>query len=482
MVFVKTAAAETHVVRVANGNVDDLIVALDQASSRPPSDDTIIVINGTYLISTDQPLPAVERRVTIRGGHSSATLEPAQVDGGLRIDIQEGASLSLQNVEISGFQPGPLLSNRGELSLNRVQFSDNKTEIFCFRFGCSNTGSLIFNEAGGVVRMDRVSIIDSCTINDSSNWYRDDGCVLNNRGDAEITNSQIYFSGSFYEVPFRNGGSLRLSNLSVYSRNWHADRPLISTDSGHAEITNSVIAGYNADWCQNTVSLGNNLVESPACVFDSENDLTGTQADLIWIPVEGQWNPGGQEILTHALVPQASSFAVDSASAEACASGSLLSAQRINLDGDGDGIVGCDRGAVERIPSTLDKGGINGLYFNPDSDGHYVYIADTTHNTMVMWTTFDDRGDQAWIFGIGPHVGPTGSFHADAYINVNGKVRLDGTLIPAESVPWGTLEVRMDSCQRGRLIFDSDLPGFGSGQFAFHRLAIVDQTGCVEIR
>jgi hypothetical protein len=262
---------------------------------------------------------------------------------------------------------------------------------------------------------------------------------------------------------------------------------LFSDSVGQTEIGNSIVSGFDADWCGDVESLGHNLVDNPDCTFNSDGDIVGQPADMLFVPVEADWNPGGREVLRHALVPLAESRAIDSGGPYACSSGGLVSQLRNPDDGDGDGISACDRGAVERIPSTVDKGGINGLYFNPDADGHYVYIAETTHNTMVMWTTFDSRGKQAWIFGIGDEVTPSGGLvgfllPTDAYINLNGKVRLDGTLKPAESLPWGTITVRMTSCNQGRLIYESNRPGFGSGQFEFERLAFINQVGCVEGR
>lgn len=477
-----TLLAQTHTVQVPNGNVSALITALEQAAARPATEPTVIIINGTYVLQSGQNLPAIESDVTIRGGVSGSILSAGVGGIGTLFLVERNATLRLAKLEISGFElDGALIDNSGLLDLERVQFSHNQGVYFCLRFGCRGGGPIVWNREDGSLRLERVSIVDSGT--PSGSTFPFFGSVLRNDGEAEIANLQLYLSTPAYRNLISNPGSLRLSNTSIFMRDGGPGGQSLFTDApGQAEIENSIIAGFDAEWCDDVDSLGYNLVDHPDCAFNSEGDLVGQTPDLIWAPVEADWNPGGREILTHALVPLAESVAVDSGSLESCGAGGLVSGQRIPSDGDGDGVQGCDRGAIERVPSTVDKGGINGLYFNPDADGHYLYISETTYPTMVMWTTFDSEGKQAWIFGIGNRVSPTGRLVADAYINLNGKVRLDGTLKPAESIPWGTMEVRMTSCDRGRLTYQSDLPGFGSGVFEFQRLAFVDQIGCVDER
>jgi hypothetical protein len=255
---------------------------------------------------------------------------------------------------------------------------------------------------------------------------------------------------------------------------------LFGEGDGTTTMANSIVSGYSGEFCDQVQSLGHNLVDDSACTFSAAGDITGQPARLIWAPAQVNWNPQGREVLTRVLEPLADSPAVDSGRASDCAAGSLLDSQRNVMDGDGDGATACDRGAVERVPSTLREGGVNGLYYNPAADGHYVYIAETTHNTMVMWTTFDASGRQAWIFGIGKDIRQSGRIVTDAYINLNGSVSLDGDIEAAEAEHWGTLEVRVSSCNQGRVIFSSDVPGFGSGEFQIRRLAYVEQAECVE--
>lgn len=129
--------------------------------------------------------------------------------------------------------------------------------------------------------------------------------------------------------------------------------------------------------------------------------------------------------------------------------------------------------------SALLDGGINGFYYNPAADGHYVYILETDFTTLVTWNTFDAEGNQAWIFGTGKLENGK-AVVADAYVNRSDGYSTNGALEGLEVVHWGTLEVEMDSCWNGLVTYSSELPEFGNGQFPIRRLAFAKQIGCFE--
>lgn len=128
---------------------------------------------------------------------------------------------------------------------------------------------------------------------------------------------------------------------------------------------------------------------------------------------------------------------------------------------------------------SLPEGGINGLYYNPAADGHFLYVLETDFTTLVVWTTFDADGKQAWMYGTGElQNGKT--VVADTYITRNGRVTLDGEFEAAQEEHWGQLEVDLTSCLKGTVSYQSDLPEFGSGEFPIVRLAFAKQIGCVD--
>ena len=114
-----------------------------------------------------------------------------------------------------------------------------------------------------------------------------------------------------------------------------------------------------------------------------------------------------------------------------------------------------------------------------EADGHYLYVLETDFTTLVVWTTFDADGNQAWVYGTGELIDGR-SVIADTYINRNGGYSIDGEIVESESERWGRLEVDMTSCTAGLVAFYSDLPKFGRGQFPIERLAYVKQLGCVD--
>ena len=470
--------AQNQTISVPNGDVSALISALAEAGAAPANLRTEIIIRGTYRLQYGQNLPPIHSEVSIRGSGPGATLTVREGGVGTLFAVRDRATLELSNLEITGFElDGALIDNSGTLELERVQFSQNFGSQFCFRFGCRGGGPIIWNQETGILRLNRVSIVDSGTT--SSFTFPFFGSVISNAGQAEITNSQLFLSEPAYNNVISNQGSIHLRSSSLFIRDDRGQTALFGGD-GAVELENTIIAGFDAQWCDGAVSLGHNLVDNRHCALDGPNDLVAKDPELIWAPVEADWNPSKRQILTHALMPLPDSLAVDSSGIEFCSGEGLVTSQRFSLDGDGDGIRGCDRGAVERVPSTVDMGGVNGLYFNPDADGHYLYIAETTFPVIVMWTTFDASGDPAWVFGIADRVRSNGRIVADAFINRNGRVRMDGKVLPAESEPWGTMDIRMTSCNSGRLSYQSDQPGFGTGVFEFERLAEVDQVGCVD--
>jgi hypothetical protein len=152
-----------------------------------------------------------------------------------------------------------------------------------------------------------------------------------------------------------------------------------------------------------------------------------------------------------------------------------------NWGGFGHPIVAERSIVVTEAPpaEALLDGGINGFYYNPDADGHYVYILETDFTTLLTWNTFDADGNQAWIFGTGKLENGK-AVVANAYVNHSDGYSTDGRLEGLEVVHWGTLEVEMQSCWDGTVTYQSELPGFGSGQFPIRRLAFAKQIGCDE--
>lgn len=129
----------------------------------------------------------------------------------------------------------------------------------------------------------------------------------------------------------------------------------------------------------------------------------------------------------------------------------------------------------------LPEGGINGLWYDPDANGHYVNILHFDFGTLIIWNTFDPDGNPAWIYAVG-QLSEDGATvpETPAWINVGGRVSLDGEFDRASAERWGTVSVEMQDCHSGVFRFNSERSDFGSGELPLKRLARVKQVGCAD--
>jgi hypothetical protein len=476
---------------VAEGDVASLADAIRIANSRSPDQLTIIKTSGDFQFTGSTLLPNITRNMAIRGPATfngipdPETPLPLAEEGpgpSQLIHVDPGASLRLDNVELAGFSlrknAGGLIENEGALHVKQVQLSDLGTQQACLKWGCSPAMPAITNRSSGILHLDQVSFVHS-GVDALHLSFR--GGVLKNDGQAIMTSVQLYITDPPYGSPISNSGDLKIHNSSFVFAGSEVggqnSSSLLFTDvDGKTEFLNSIVVGFNDDVCRDARSRGYNLHDSAECEWSSPGDLVGQPAGLLWRPVEANWDWAEGQILTHALVPMAASVAVDSANSDWCYSPDLLDRVR-TLDGNGDGLGSCDRGAVEAQLIGLAEGGINGLYYNPEADGHYFYILQTDFTTLVVWTTFDRDGNQAWVYGTGELVNGR-SLIADTYINRNGGYSMSGMITPSEADQWGTIEVELTSCAEGLVNFYSDQPEFGNGRFPIERLAYVKQLGC----
>lgn len=472
------------VIDVPKGNVTALKAEIAAANELAETHETTLILSGDYRFGPDDVLPDIVATLGLRGaarllgGGTSGVSYSGDGKGPSKLFIiRPGGFLRLDNIEIGDFslnhEGEGLIVNRGTLHLEEVQIRNVNTVHFCVKW-CTPSMTAIVNESGGEARFYRVSLINvGIAAND---WVALVGFLLN-RGDALITNSQLYLDNPDSRTSIRNDGTMQVHSSSFLYR----DRgevsapPLFGGDNpGDLQVLNSLVAGFDGESCRFAHSVGYNLHDSPDCGWASKGDLVGIPAGVIWQPVNAHWlfSRDQNRILKNAIVPMAASPAVDSANDDWCVSASLLRDGRIRGEG-------CDRGAVETRKILLGEGGINGLFFNPDADGHYLQILQTDFLVLVVWNTFDLDGNHVWVYGTGELIDGR-SVIAETYIN-NDVLVLPGQSAPdAETTYWGTLEVELTSCQSGHVSFNSVDPAFGSGQFPIERLASVKQLGCVD--
>jgi hypothetical protein len=462
-----------HALETVTVHVDDfarLTEAISEANQRPTDILTRIHVSGTIDVpgADEVGFPPIRSRIQLVGGTYR------EIDGGpwLLFRIEATGIVGVRDarfVDWSHANFGPVLfENHGTLVLRGVTLTSVVGGSVCGRGCIPNSSAIIHNAASGHLTLDDVRIVDSGISNPYSVRNPDNG-ILFNQGTAIVLRTQVYLSHNQWEEPITNAGFMRMRNSSLLVRN-PVDLPtlplLIAAENARTEFVNSVFDGFAVDGCQAVHSLGHNTTSAHDCAWSAPGDRTGVSSGLIWrrrSTLSSEYN----------LVPSAASSIVDSADADWCPDGYTF------WDGNNDGVVECDRGAWELVPTSLAEGGINGFYYNPDEDGHYVYIQQTDFTTLVMWNTFDTEGNQAWIYGTGK-LESGRSVITKAYINRTGGLTPEGLITDVEAEPWGELQVDMESCTTGLVDYRSLLPEFGSGQFPIERLAYVKQLGCVD--
>ncbi|MEM7707843.1 MAG: M14 family zinc carboxypeptidase [Pseudomonadota bacterium] len=116
---------------------------------------------------------------------------------------------------------------------------------------------------------------------------------------------------------------------------------------------------------------------------------------------------------------------------------------------------------------------ISGSWFNAQRSGEgFVVEALSDTRALVYWFTYDQNGNQAWIFSDGVLDGSTLTVN-EALISSGG--RFGENFDPAEVVfdPWGSLTFDF-GCTSASVSYDSELEGFGSGSITLERLTVLD--------
>ncbi len=435
-------------------------------------------------------------------------------------------SLLMIGTQNSREEISPFIWNKGELRLNRIQFIEQsgegeaiknnpvaialglqetsftkKTSVDDFssntqtqsigspKFIITYINPLILNE--GHLLFDSVAV---------SNFLPLSSHTVYNYGTATIQNSYLEEQaknkrGSNFPVVIKAfSGELAIDYTTfAYSG---SDDPWIdanitfleSMDNNLIKVSNSVFqkrhvvtpihktVSLNCGG-EGVVSLGYNISDDDSCSFTATSDLENTNSMLKKIV-----NKNSELISVPYFGLTTSSPAVDSASQiKECGSSILRSffLPRKVFDGNHDGEIRCDRGWPEFAQTALSNGGVNGVFYNSQSDGHYLTVVDNDFNILVIWNTFNLAGEPQWIYAVG-ELENGRAFVGDAYVNEGGRLLPGGEMEPANAMLWGSFQIEFDSCDSATVKFQSNRNDFGSGEFKVQRLARVKQLGCSE--
>ncbi len=455
---------EFHSEKIAPGDIQHLKQAILDANDREMR--TALTLSGTYTFTAADELPAIHSTISMWGDpndyfrfQGASEVGPNRMltiesDGELTVGYGEFTKFDVLRLSGSVSEVSPLIENHGSLVLDQAVFRDIDGSYFITR--THFTPPLISNFGSFLAK--RTSFINS-------GFNQGLGGLISNLGFARFEKS--VFDSTNIREPISNEGEMELVNVSYLGNprdGSGASSPLSNGEEGTVRIGNSIFAGVEGSfWCSQVLSLGHNLVDNAACGLSADGDIIGVPTGLLPLSAD----PKMREFFLSAASP-----AIDSGDPELCAT-----VADGPLDGNGDGIAICDRGAFEFYSKGLSDGGANGLYYDPDHDGHYVYVLDNDYNTLVMWNTFDTQGNQAWVLALGDLANGQ-SMIADAYINKGGTLTASGPTNVSLDNFWGTIQIELDSCKEGTFYFDSVLPNFTKGQFRMKRLAGVTQIGC----
>lgn len=116
---------------------------------------------------------------------------------------------------------------------------------------------------------------------------------------------------------------------------------------------------------------------------------------------------------------------------------------------------------------------ISGSWHDSNWDGegwHFMRLGDG--RVLVHWFTFDPLGRPAWTVGVG-ELTAGGAVVVDAAMPEGAAFGHDFEPEAVTRPLWGRMTFDFDGCRSGRMSFDSEEPGYGSGERGLNRLTVL---------
>jgi hypothetical protein len=120
---------------------------------------------------------------------------------------------------------------------------------------------------------------------------------------------------------------------------------------------------------------------------------------------------------------------------------------------------------------------LSGSWYNPQHDGEGLIVQVLSPSeALVYWFTYDENGNQAWIFGAGQL--QDGRITVDnAQISSGGIFGPDFDPATVQFGDWGLFELNLE-CAAGSVDYQSNLDAFGSGHLDLTRLTTLAGLSC----
>lgn len=420
--------------RLADGDSAGLSTAIAGASDRP-----------------------VTRIALAPGGHYrlAESLTMTRTDGGAGlIDIAgNGATLTLDNASL----------RVGDGVTLRIEDAELRPQLQRSPLHPGNIASLVV-DSGGTLELERSAVVGGQLSGGRVAYL----AIVAPGGrmmavNSTIADNRIHFRGDLLAI----AGAVELIQSTLAGNRLQladgAERPAAVTSVDGAGAASIVALGSIVEACAVPVrDDGGNLSSDARC------SVSSTVHDLALAPLD----KAGALVPTRAPQPWSP------------ARGIVDPATCLATDARGLSRLGgaCDAGAHQNGagPGRQDIGGINGTWFQPDNDGHYVVVnRNSPSGLVVIWMTFDRNGNQAWVYSVAEFDGRTAA--GPAFVNRDGVLDEEGVPRGQQAEAWGTMRIEFDSCDRARLQFASDTEAFGSGAVSLSRLSQVDALGCAPL-
>ena len=429
-----SVALAQETVRLADGDSAGLAAALASGASRSWTR-IVLAPGGTY--SLDQTIALAgehggSRLIEVAGNGARITLANAL------LVVSDGITLRVSDAEIRpSLQRSPL--DRGVISPVVVGAGgDLHLERSAVVGGRISGGRVAYV---AIVHAEGRLLAENTTFADNTIAAR--GGLIANFGAIELVNSSLAFN--------------RVIDADGLDRALELDHQASSAGAS-AVVRASIIEACSGPLPDD----GSNLSTDARCGFAATVD------DLALGPLEKT------AALVPTLAPRPWSPAQGAVAAAACLATDARGLSRLGAR--------CDAGAHQRGAGAgrQDVGGVNGTWFQPDNDGHYVVVnRNSPTELVVIWMTFDRDGNQAWVYTLADFDGSSAA--GPAFVNRDGVLGEDGVPRGQQAEAWGTMQIRFDSCDQATLSFASDSEAFGSGTVALGRLSQVDSLGCAPL-
>lgn len=308
------------------------------ALGKAASGDTIYIASGTY----DEAIN-ISQSVTLIGAGNDQTILTNSSGDALHIQDGNGNAtrfpVLVQDVAIQGAS-GMGIMTMEDVTVNRVRLQGNGGQAIYNLGTIMVTNSTVSDHhlgSGGAVMINfgpsRMALVN-VTVTDNTS----DSSFVHAQNDAHMSLTNVTISGN-------SGGGEGLvvagsAVVTVTNSTIAYNAEGVVQYSGQLRMENTVVANNDINCWSTVISLGHNLEDDDSCGFDQSSDIVDTDPKLDLLA------DNGGDVPTH--MPLSESPLIDAGTSKVCPAMDARGETR-PFDGDDNGSVLCDIGAVEYI-------------------------------------------------------------------------------------------------------------------------------------